>query len=65
MENKCDTCINSRPIISENGIHHNCMFSSKRAIKCLMNDYCYYNTIKIDENGNIKIIDITGVELKW
>ena len=65
MRIKCETCLNSRPIISENGIHYNCTFSEKRAIKCIFNDWCYYNEFKIDKNGNLKIVDITGIELKW
>ena len=32
---KCDTCLNSRPIVSENGIHFNCCLSSKAAMKCM------------------------------
>lgn len=65
QDNKCDTCLNSRPIISENGIKYNCCFSSKRAIKCIMNNWCYYNEIKFNEDGSIKIVDIMGIELKW
>jgi hypothetical protein len=33
---RCDTCLNSRPIISENGIHLVCCLSVKRAVGCLM-----------------------------
>lgn len=62
---ECKNCINSRPIISENGIHYNCTFSSKRAIKCMLNDWCYYNELKFSENGELKIVDITGIEVKW
>lgn len=32
---KCDNCINSRPIISENGIHYHCCLSHKKTIECL------------------------------
>lgn len=32
---KCDTCWNSRPIVSENGIHYICCLSSTSALKCM------------------------------
>ena len=32
---KCDTCLNSRPVVSENGIHCICCLSSKAAANCL------------------------------
>ena len=32
---KCDNCINSRGIISENGIHQSCCLSPKQAIDCI------------------------------
>jgi hypothetical protein len=32
---KCDTCLKSRMIVSENGIHSVCCLSVKRAIGCL------------------------------
>lgn len=32
---KCETCINSRTIISENGTHAICTFSSKTAMQCM------------------------------
>ena len=32
---KCDTCLNSRPIISENGIHHACCLSDMKAFRCM------------------------------
>lgn len=35
MQVKCDTCFNSRPIISENGIHYACCLSDKSALKCM------------------------------
>ena len=30
----CKKCLNSRWIISENGIHYNCILPSKEALKC-------------------------------
>ena len=31
---KCDTCINSRTILSENGYHSSCTLSAKQAADC-------------------------------
>ena len=33
---KCENCLNSRPIVSENGIHYLCSYSVKTAARCLM-----------------------------
>ena len=37
---KCDRCLNSRPVISENGLHYNCTLPTKQAVLCMagMND---------------------------
>lgn len=35
---KCDYCMNSRPIVSENGIHYACCLSSKAAMSCIVGD---------------------------
>lgn len=32
----CDSCLNSRPIISENGWHSVCCLSDKKATECLI-----------------------------
>lgn len=40
--NKCDLCINSRAIISENGYHYICCLSDKEAMECILNDYSRY-----------------------
>lgn len=32
---KCDICANSRPIVSENGVHYICCLPSKQAIECM------------------------------
>ena len=34
---KCDTCLNSRIIISENGLHSSCTLSDKKAVDCILN----------------------------
>lgn len=41
---KCNTCTNSRPIISENGYHYTCMLSDRKGTDCLMNDYKHWET---------------------
>lgn len=32
---KCEQCLNSRPIVSENGIHYGCCLSKKKAVECM------------------------------
>lgn len=39
---KCDSCLYSRTIISENGYHSICNLSDKKAIECVTKDYSYY-----------------------
>lgn len=39
---KCDSCLNSRVIISENGYHSSCCLSDKKAIDCLTNKDDHY-----------------------
>lgn len=34
---KCDSCLNSRIVVSENGMHSTCCLSDKKAVECLMN----------------------------
>ena len=34
--NKCDNCLNSRRIISENGLHSVCCLPDKQAVECLI-----------------------------
>ena len=53
--NKCEECVHSRPIISENGYHSVCCLSSKAMVDCLMDKKSQFITFKRDENGNIKI----------
>lgn len=52
---KCEECIYSRPIISENGYHSVCCLSPKKAIDCLTGKKSQFITFEKDENGNIKI----------
>ena len=53
--NKCEECVHSRPIISENGHHSVCCLSSKAMVDCLMDKKSQFMTFERDENGNIKI----------
>lgn len=43
---KCDTCLNSRPVISENGMHNVCCLSSKAARDCILRKKDRYVTLK-------------------
>lgn len=39
----CSSCFNNaRCVVSENGIHYNCIFSNRKSTNCLMNNYKYY-----------------------
>ena len=35
MQTKCDTCMNARPIISENGWHYSCTLPPLDAVYCM------------------------------
>ena len=48
--NKCELCLNTRPIISENGYHLNCTLSPKAALNCMFgttNRFLPGNKIKV------------------
>ncbi len=54
IKSKCDTCLRSHVIISENGYHSICCLSSKQAVKCMMNNYNKYITLpEKGENSNV------------
>lgn len=38
---KCNTCLNSRPAISENGVHFVCCLSAQAAKKCIFDGKRY------------------------
>lgn len=61
--NKCDKCLNSRPIISENDYHFICCLSSKKATDCITHTKDYFiSRSNIDIN---KILDdIEKLEVK-
>lgn len=52
---KCEECIHSRLIVSENGYHHSCCLSSKAAIDCMMGKKSQFVTVEKNESGNIKV----------
>lgn len=47
---KCDLCINSRLIISENGYHPICCLSEKEATECILNDYSRFFGVTLFSN---------------
>ena len=46
---KCDSCLNSRTVVSENGRHPVCCLSEKQAMNCLMGKDDKYVTIQRPE----------------
>lgn len=50
--NKCEECLNSRQIISENGYHATCCLSSKKAVDCMIGKKNYFITLKKDKENN-------------
>lgn len=49
MASKCETCLNSLAIVSENGIHHICCLSERLALLCVIGKVDRYKTIKKGE----------------
>lgn len=45
---KCETCLNSRTGISENGYHCVCTLSAKKSANCITNDYKHYVKSPLD-----------------
>lgn len=39
---KCDSCLNSRIVVSENGLHSVCCLSEKKAVECLTKEKNHY-----------------------
>lgn len=48
-EQKCDSCRNARPVISENGIHHICTLSGTKALRCMVNGDYYIPIIRPED----------------
>lgn len=49
MTTKCDCCVYSRTIVSENGIHAICCLSSKAAVNCLTGKENWHIAVKKTE----------------
>lgn len=49
--NKCEECVHSRPIISENGYHSVCCLSQKAMVDCLMGKKSQFMTFEKDETA--------------
>ena len=45
--NSCEKCLNSRPIVSENGYHAVCCLSQKKAIDCMTGKKNHFITNKL------------------
>lgn len=39
---KCDSCLNSRIVISENGVHSVCCLSEKKEVECITKEKNHY-----------------------
>lgn len=49
---KCDSCLNSRMVTSENGLHSICCLSEKKAVACMFGEkdhYVEFPNIKLDK----------------
>lgn len=46
---KCEKCLKSRPVISENGYHAVCCLSQKKAIDCIMGKKSSFVSVKADK----------------
>lgn len=53
-EPKCDTCINARPIVSENGLHYTCTLSGRKPLLCMADDRYYEHIIRPDDIANAR-----------
>ena len=51
---KCEECLCSRMIVSENGYHAVCCLSQKKAMDCIMDKKSHFVTLKKDKSGNTK-----------
>lgn len=51
---KCDSCLNSRIVISENGLHSICCLSEKKAVDCLTNEEDSYKGMPKQKGFNFQ-----------
>ena len=49
---KCETCLDGRAVISENGIHYICTFSDKKVLECLTRKKDHYIRNPMKKGGN-------------
>lgn len=52
FEPNCETCINSRLVVSENGYHYQCCLSGIKSLRCHSGNTSYYegkSEVKADE----------------
>jgi hypothetical protein len=49
---KCEECLRSRMIVSENGYHAVCCLSQKKAMDCIMGKKSYFVTLKKDKENS-------------
>lgn len=61
--NKCKNCLNSRPIISENGYHSICCLSQKKSMNCMMGRKDYFATLKVNKMDRIITFDCDGNDI--
>ena len=51
---KCEECLHSRPIVSENDIHSACCLSQKKAVECMIGKKDYFAIAKKVDSKAIK-----------
>ena len=47
---KCEGCLHSRMIVSENGYHAVCCLSQKKAMDCMFGKQSHFATVKKDDD---------------
>ena len=57
---KCDNCLNSRGVISENGLHSVCCLSDKKAMECIMGkkDHRIGLMPRLMDGADVPIMDV-------
>lgn len=51
---KCDSCLNSRVVISENGLRSICCLSEKKAVACITNKEDNYKGFSPRRKGGVE-----------
>lgn len=54
IEPKCNTCLNSRAVVSENGVHYICTLSGTKPFYCLVNGDYYQCDTRLKEMRDFK-----------